>query len=216
MKISTLVKKVKRNYDDYGLQETLKKSVISIVKPLYEHKTYRISKLNLENLNNTLSQDLYESGFTFQILDEYDDVFIKQVEDMAEWLKDSLKSKIAAKDMCLVALDNDKVVGFNLVTYEKINIPLINFNKALKNNQAYADHLAVHKEYRKKGLGYQLIYRTSVELRKKGIKWRYGASLISNKPILKLVKKIGFQEIADVTYFKLLTYKKWSYKRIRH
>ena len=44
-------------------------------------------------------------------------------------------------------------------------------------------------KYRKKGLGYQLIYRTSVELRKKGINWRYGASLISNKPIFKTLFK---------------------------
>jgi GNAT superfamily N-acetyltransferase len=134
---------------------------------------------------------------------------------MEEWLKNKLESRLKSGSVCLVALDNDKVIGFNLVAFNKVFIPLIKMKKKLKPHSAWSEQISVHKDYRGRGLGAQLRYRIFAELHKRGIKTFYGGTLIKNIPNLMLTRKVEFEEFVDVHYFKLFNHKRLSYKRIK-
>jgi len=99
-------------------------------------------------------------------LSENDDDLIQQVENMAEWLKGTLKLKLSVKDLCIVVLDKKKVIGFNLISFGSVFIPLLNKTKKLKNYTAWSEHIAINKDYRQSGLGSLLRYRIFQSLRK--------------------------------------------------
>ena len=118
--------------------------------------------------------------------------------------------------ICLVDLDNNKVAGFNLITFGKIYIPLINLTKTFNSYQAWSEHIAVRKDYRKKGLATQLRYRIFAELKQMNIKRLYGGTLISNIPALKLARKLGFKEFVEVDYLKLFGFSRCIYRKFRN
>ena len=134
---------------------------------------------------------------------------------MEEWLKNRVESKLMSGCICLVALDNKRVIGFNLVAFNEVFIPLIDLKKKLRPHSAWSEQITVHKNYRAKGLAAQLRYGIFAELQKRGIKMFYGGTLITNIPNLKLTRKVEFEEFADVHYSRLFNHRGWSYKRIK-
>ncbi len=150
------------------------------------------------------------------MIDKSDTGIIRQIEDMEEWLKDKVASMIEAGGLCLVALDGERVAGFNLVSLGEGCIPLIGLRRDLRENEVWSDQITVSKNYRGKGLGSALRYRVFKELKEKGFRKVYGGTQISNLANLNLARKVGFKEIADVQYIKILN-KKWvRYKRIKN
>jgi RimJ/RimL family protein N-acetyltransferase len=65
------------------------------------------------------------------------------------------------------------------------------------------------------GLATVLRRQAFLVLGSQGISKFYGGTLPSNIANRKLSKKVGFQEIADIHYRKILNSKKWSVKRVR-
>ena len=213
MTIYTLAQKVQRNFTDCGGIVTMKKFLGRLVSPLYETRVYRIYRINLDTTSQ--KTDPAPEGFTFKLLNQQDKSEIEQIDKMAEWIWGKLVAKIASGSLCLVILDENKVAGFNLITFGEVFIPLIKLKRVFHQHDAWSEHIAVHKNYRRRGLATQLRYRIFDELRRRGYKKLYGGTLISNKPSLKLARKLGFKEIADVRYLKVLDSKSWRFNRIR-
>ena len=211
MAINTIARKITRNVQDYGWAAAARKSLAHAFSAICEKRTYRVYKLNLRTV--TLPP-LDSTNFSFKLLNHHDADAIAQIENMAEWLQGTLTEKIAHNDLCLVALDSQNVAGFNLITFGKVFIPLINRSRLFHRDTAWSEHIAVHKNYRKKGLASQLRYRIFAELRSRHIKTLYGGTLTSNEPALKLARKLGFREFVDVTYKKVLSFKMWRYERV--
>ena len=208
-----IIRKFLRNLNDYGFLVTLRKIISYLIQPVYENRTYRIYRFDLQNLQETPSG---ESVFTFKIIDKSDTGIIRQIEDMEEWLKGKVASLLETGGLCLVALDGEKVAGFNLVSLAEGYIPLIGLRKDLRENEAWSDQITVSKNYRGKGLGSALRYRIFKELKKRGIERIYGGTQISNLASLNLARKVGFKEIADVQYLKILNKKRLHFKRVRN
>ena len=140
---------------------------------------------------------------------------INQIEKMEEWLSGKIALKLKKGNVCLVALDEGKVAGFNLVNFGEVFIPLIKMKKFFNKNEAWSEQITVSKDYRGKGLATDLRYMVFNELKNKGIKRFYGGTLIDNQANLKLTRKVGLQELVDIHYFKLFFFKKWKYQPIR-
>ncbi len=205
--------KIRRNLEDYGWRITIQKTLAYLVRSVYFRQVYRIYRINLG-----ATKPLEDSGkrnFTFKILTAQDASLIEQVESIAEWLRRRLQGKIAAGQLCLVALDGEQVAGFNLIDFEKANLVLVNLHKKLRRGFAWSEHVAVKKEFRRTGLASQLRYRIFEELKRQGIRRLYGGTLCSNAASLRLTRSVGFKEIVDIDYRKLLSFKNWRYKRIR-
>lgn len=208
-----LFRKIERNIQDNGILYTLKTGILYLFRSFYESKIYRIYRIDLTQFT---PKPLENNEFKFNLLESnnLNINIIHQIEKIEEWLKNQVESKLRSGSICLVALDNGKVIGFNLIAFKDVFIPLINLKKVLKPHSAWSEQITVHKDYRGKGLATQLRYRIFAELQKRGIKKFYGGTLITNIPSLKLTQKVEFEEFADVHYFKLFIYKKWNYKRI--
>lgn len=184
-----------------------------MIKPFYVNMTYRVYAIDLKN---TQPVTFNKSEFRFKVVDCQDKNIIDQIEDMEEWLQGRVSLMIRNQSFCMVALDNGKVAGFNLINFGTGCLPLIGFRKKLKKGQVWSDQITVHKDYRGKGLATKLRYRVFEELKNRGVEKIYGGAQVSNTASLKLARKVGFSDLADIQYLKVLSRKKYNYKRVRN
>lgn len=213
MTLPALARKFGRNVEDYGWWVAARKALAYCPGFVYSKRVYRIYRINLDQVPPR--GELDARGFTFKILESGEEQSIQQIENVAEWLQGKLKDRVATGDLCLVALQEEKVGGFNVITFGEVFIPLINLKRTLRPGEAWSEHIAVQKEFRQKGLASELRYRIFEELRRRGIRRLYGGTLVSNLASLKLTRRVGFQEIVDVIYTKVLHFESWHYKRLR-
>lgn len=211
--LAGLAHKVLRNLQDYGWRITVHKTLAYLVRSIYFTQVYRIYRIKLDATQS--AEDLNNHNFTFKVLTPQNVDMIAQIENIAEWLRGQLAEAIAAGQMCLVALDGDEVAGFNLINFEHATLVLVNLKKKLRRDFAWSEHIAVKKKFRRTGLGSQLRHRIFQELTKRGIRRLYGGTLRSNTASLALTRSVGFKEIGDVYYRKILSFEKWRYKRVR-
>lgn len=126
-----------------------------------------------------------------------------------------MKENLRAGALCLVALQGEKVAGFNLIGFGEVSMPLVNKQRIFRKGDAWSEQIAVMKDFRQLGLGSQLRYRIFEELGRRGYKRLYGGALTSNVGSLKLARKMGFREIIDIHYFRILGRDIWRYKKVK-
>jgi GNAT superfamily N-acetyltransferase len=208
-----LAHKFKRNLEDYGWRIAVQKTLAYLVRWVYFRQVYRIYEIKL---NATKTPEFPANRkVTFRLLTPQDLDLIAQVENNAEWLRGQVKERIATGQLCLVALNGEKVAGFNLINLEQASLILVNREKKLRPGCAWSEHIAVQKEFRKSGLGSQLRYRIFEVLRSRGVRRLYGGTLRSNTASLRLTRSVGFKEICDIHYRKFLSFENWQFKRVR-
>ncbi len=144
-----------------------------------------------------------------------DTALISQVEELEEWLQGGVAAKLDDGGVCLVALDGETVAGFNIVAFGRVEMPLVKTHRDFGKGNAWSEQITVNNRYRGKGLGAELRYRIFAELKERGVRRFYGGTLSDNEPNLKLTRKVGFTEIADIRYCKRFTTKSWSCTRVR-
>lgn len=208
-----LARRVQRNLQDYGSWVTVKKILASLLSPVFTYRVYRIYKVDLKAAQP--QEELNPHDITFQVLDANDKHVIEQIETLAEFLRGEVEDRIASGDLCLAALHGEQLAGFNLISFGKVFIPLIEQHRVFRQGEAWSVQIAVHKDFRRRGLGTQLRYRIFDELRKRGVKRLYGGTLRSNAANLKLSRKVGLLEFVDVHYVKVLNFRTWRYRRVR-
>lgn len=208
-----LFHKVRRNWEDYGWATAAKKTFAYLVRAVYFRQVYRIYRIKLADAAPPMEGNIY--NFKFRMLTPQDADAIAQIEGIAEWLRGTLQAAVTAGQPCLVALDRDRVAGFNLIRLDRATLVLVNLTRRLRPNCAWSEHIAVRKEYRRSGLGAQLRLRIFQELKRRGVRRLYGGTLVNNAASLALARSVGFQEIADVHYRKVLSVEKWRYMRVR-
>ena len=205
-----IIKKIRRNIQDYGISAAAKKSAAALFGGIFSKRTYRIYRKDLSPFEP--AGDV-PSGLIIRFADESDVQILRQVENIAEWLKGSMEEKIRSGDLCLVALSGDVVEGFNIAAFGTVYIPLIRRERRFRGSEAWSEHIAVQPDFRKRGLAAHLRYRMFEELASRGIKRFYGGTLSTNIPALKLAQKVGFKTLADIVYISVLGRKCWRFKR---
>jgi GNAT superfamily N-acetyltransferase len=198
--------KIKRNIEDYGLYATTKKAVGHLVSPLYISRLYTVYAIDL---STTAVPKTENNHFAFRLLTLKDKHYIREIEAMEEWLNGRLEQRLRSGGLCLAALDGECLVGFNLIVFGKVEIPLIMKEKVFGPHEAWSEQITVKKEYRKQGVASALRYQIFTELKHRGIQEFYGGALRSNRASLKLAEKVGFREVADVHFIKILGRKTW-------
>lgn len=206
-------RKFTRNLRDYGIAITLRKSLGHLFGFLYDSTVYRIYGMDLEKSNIPQRKD---GELVYRLIAPSATDCILQIEAMEEWLEGSLASKLAKGSLCLVAMDGNVVAGFNLVGFGEVHMPLVNGKRNFRNGSAWSEQITVNNKYRGKGLGSELRYRMFGELKRQGYKKFYGGTRSDNQANLKLTRKVGFKEIADIRYMKLLTMERWRLERVRN
>jgi len=210
--MSFTLKKFGRNLRDYGFAIAIKKGVYYLTGPVYEKRVYRIYTIDLSSF---AERKFNESQFAFTLISEHDTEVITRIEHLEEWLTGQVAAKLRKGGLCLVAMDRDRVAGFNLVAFDYVYIPLIAMNKRLRRDEAWSEQITVNPDYRGKGLAEVLRYRVFSELKRRDIRQFSGGTLTNNVANLKLTRKVGFTELVDVHYSKLLGVKTRRYVRVR-
>lgn len=213
IRTSVLTRKLQRNLEDYGWPVTVKKSLAYLLALIYFHQIYRIYKIKLDTAKPR--KDFDKPDFAFRIVTAQDADMIAQVESIAEWLRGDLKDRIVAGQLCLVALHREKVVAFNLISFDRTFMRLVNLRKRLRQGNAWSEHITVQKQFRKMGLASQLRQRLFDELKKRGIRRLYGGTLRFNLASLNLARSVGFKEIIDIHYRRFFFFESWQYERVR-
>ena len=187
--------------------------VVYLLSPLYYHRVYRIYCIGLSNINGYEPKHL---DLQYKFLEPEDHELIRQIEDMEEWLQGLVAEKLENQSICLAALDKGKVAGFNIVSFGKVYIPLLKLNRDLGEHEAWSEQITVDRLYRRMGLGYDLRRRIFAELKKRKIVKLCGGTLRNNHASLGLARRLGFTEIEDIHYIKLLGFKKWTYREVKN
>jgi len=211
--MKNIIKKISRNYRDYGLAPALQKSLATLVAFAYESKAYRIYRKEIDPSVDTGEQPPYP--FKLHVLDTGDNAFISQIEEMEEWLAGKVREMLSGGSLCVLLLDGDKVAGFNLFSVGAVYMPLVKTKRTFRSNEAWSEQITVHQDYRGMGLATILRQQAFMELGNRGIRKFYGGTLPSNIANRKLSKKVGFREIADIHYRKVLGSRNWFVKRVR-
>jgi GNAT superfamily N-acetyltransferase len=213
IKLRVLSDKLQRNCEDYGWAVALKKVVAHLFSQIYLHQVYRIFRIGLGRVERR--RDFGQHDLTFRLLTTRDVDAIGQVERVGEWFRGELNDRIAKGQLCMVVVDGEKVVGFNLVSFGRIVMPLVGLEKRLGRGSAWSEHIAVRKGCRQMGLASQLRYRVFDELRNRGVRRLYGGTLRSNLAGTRMQESVGFRAIVDIHYRKILGWRSWQYKRVR-
>ena len=209
--LKLLCHKVKRNYEDYGILNTVFKSVFSVIGIIYRRKVFRIYKKDISCINKPVAGSEY---YDFKKISSKDENHISFIENIAEWMDGCLRDMIDKGSCCYVFLKNEKIIAFNLVSFGEIYIPLIHYNKKFPRNSAWSEHIWVDKNFRNNDIATNLRINAFSDLSMMGIKWLYGGCLTCNKISLKLAEKLNFRNIMDISYIRIMNFKKWKIKRI--
>jgi GNAT superfamily N-acetyltransferase len=198
--------------NDFGVRSLFTKGLPYLFKTFYIRKTYRVYRIDLSA--GRFPEEAPE-GVLIRLIDTGDTDAIRQIENIEEWLHGKVL-EILSHGLCVVAFDGPLVIGFNLVFFRNVYLPLINLHLRLHPHQAWSEQITVSKPYRKQGLASALRYHVFSELQKRGIRTFFGGTLVSNSLSLRLAARVGFQTIADVQYLKIMSREYHNWRKIRH
>lgn len=205
--------KIQRNFLDHGLLITVKKIFKQLLSPIFLRRIYRIYSIELSHLELPIEEI---SNFKFKRLNYNEDRIIQEIESLEEWLSGKVKDQLNNGNICIIALDGENLAGFNMIGFGKVYVPLIETYWHTESDAAWSEQITVKRAYRGKGLGKAIRNAAFKELRKIGIEWLYGGTLLDNVPSLKLSRSLGFKEQFDVHFYKIFGIKRWKKIEVYH
>lgn len=206
-----LHRKFQRNVQDYGIPVALRKTIKYLFRFIYDSRVYRIYLINLSGFTPRIQQ---HSNYQYKFIDENDAACIRQIEHMEEWLEGTVSKKLRNGGLCLVAMDKENLAGFNIVAFGTVYMTLVKKYKVFRAGEAWSEQITVNNRYRGKGLGSELRFRMFAELKARGTRKFYGGTLSNNEANLKLTRKVGFKEIADIEYVSILNFRRRRTRRV--
>ncbi|HLG59286.1 MAG TPA: GNAT family N-acetyltransferase [Vicinamibacterales bacterium] len=211
--LTVLTRKFERNWEDYGLRAAVSKTLLYGLRIVYEQADYRLYRIDLARKATEAPSGPY--GVEFRFVGVNDNEVINEIEHNSEWLRDTVRERLAAGAVCLAAFEDGALAGFNLVSFGAVFMPLVHVSRTFRDDEAWSEQIATVKTYRKKGLASQLRLRMFEELRRRGIRTFYGGARTDNGPSLGLARRVGFEEFVEIRYRRFLHYERRRYARMR-
>jgi ribosomal protein S18 acetylase RimI-like enzyme len=209
--MNKVIRKFFRNYRDYGPGIALRKTFVFLFQFIFESRIYRIYMIDLADFVPKPHKD---GEFVYRFIGASDLKCVEQIEAMEEWLEGQVAGKLRNGGLCLVAMDNDTLAGFNIAAFGDVYMPLVKTNRVFRPGDAWSEQITVNNRYRGKGLGGELRYRMFEELKRRGFRKYYGGTLNNNQANLKLTRKVGFKEIADIEYQSIFGIRRWNIRKV--
>ena len=209
--IIILKKKFQRHVSDYGILHSLKRTIRFLCSPVFKKTRLIIYQIDLLN---TPKKQISTNGYIFKLLDPKNTDFIHQIEEMAEYLKGKLETKLSANGICMAVIKQNKVVGFNLASIGEVYLPFLKARVIIDSDEAWSDQIAIHKDQRRKGLGSALRDRFYADLRKKGFKTLYGHREKFNIASKMSAKKYTSRLLVKAEYMKIISFEILRYSKL--
>ena len=209
---SKFSKRVRRNFQDHGLRRTIMKIAGSLGSLLFYTRAYTIYRADLGDL---ILPGATDESLVFRFLEPTEKNFLIQIQQMEEWLDTRLDAILESGGKCLAAIDGTRVAGFNLVSFQQIHLPVIQFTRALRPGGAYSEQITVSKAYRGRNLGSTLRLELFRALKAQGTRSLYGGTDVNNHANLALCRKVGLKGIVDIRHFRIFGLERKLIKRRR-
>jgi L-amino acid N-acyltransferase YncA len=200
-----------RNLQDFGFSRTLIKALAVSCSPLFELRTYLLYRADLLRVKIPTNCD---PAFVFRLVAPDELNLIRQIEQMEEWLDGSLIHRMRTGSVCLVALDANRVAGFNIANFRIMSLPNVRYRRRLRSGVVFSEQITVDKAYRGRGLGSALRYELFRLMRERGKRNLYGGTDAQNKANLALCRKVGLRVLAEVRFRKLLWRETTTVRRV--
>jgi GNAT superfamily N-acetyltransferase len=207
-------RKLRRNAVDYGIATAMSKAFKAVVGVVYTRTAYRVYARTLGDGEGPIPPP---PGLSFRLLDPegLSDDMVSQIEGMEEWLWGRLRSRMANGDICLAALDGERVAAFNLVAMRgTVQIPLIRASRDLGPGEAWSEQITVHRDYRRRGLGTAVRCRLFHDLHRRGVRTLYGGTLAANHVSRSFARSLGFLEVEEIRHTRVLGASSWTTHRL--
>ena len=146
--IITMKKKFQRHVSDYGILHSLKRTIRFLISQVFQKPRLIIYEIDILN---TPRKQISTKGYIFKLLEPRDVDFIYQTEEIAEYLKGKLEAKLSANGICMVVINQNKVVGFNLASIGEVYLPFLKARVITDTDEAWSDQITIHKDHRRKG-----------------------------------------------------------------
>jgi GNAT superfamily N-acetyltransferase len=208
---SIYVKQVCRIFSDLGVLGGSARTLHHVMRPAYWNTRYRIYGVDV---GATPSAGNADGRFRFRLLDPTDQQALRQVEAMAAWLAGHVRRRLTDGGVCLAALDGERVVAFNLIGFGQVDIPAVRLRWTFGPTEAWSEQITTHKAFRNFGLAKLVRRHAFAELRRRGVQWFYGGTLPNNSAALALARSVGFTELGDLCYRRIVGRQRWTYQRI--
>jgi GNAT superfamily N-acetyltransferase len=208
-----LKRKIVRNYKDYGFEIFLKKAISYLLSPIYENA---ISFMYRIDINNVPEISAVHPNLRFMVLTPADSEPIAQIERMAEWLRGLLTSYLYQGKLCIIAYDQDQLIGFYIVSFKEIVIPRLSLKIGLADDEAWGEEIMINELYRGKGLASLLKLSVYEELRNRGIRELGTEVKITNRSSLKSASKFYLGQTYLVHYKKLPGYRRLIFSELEN
>ena len=195
------LKKVIRNYRDFGWGATTTKIFGQIILPIYCSRRYWLYRADLDQITIPPPR---EHKFDLRCIETPETHAVEQIIEMEEWLDGRLQDLLNSGSKCLLAMDGDTVAGFNLFSYGRIHVPVVHYECPLNQDEAYSEQITVSKAYRGHGLGSILRFQVYRIIKGEGKRFLIGGTDVNNSANLALCRKVGLVPIAELHYRKRL------------
>jgi GNAT superfamily N-acetyltransferase len=205
-------RRVSRNVNDYGWGTAIRKILNSAAHNIYYNRAYVLYR---GDLSRSRLPEPSQPGFEFRFIAPSEKDFLRQIGAMEEWLEGELERMLKEGGKCLVALDGDQIAGFNVVSFEKIALPVIAFSRRLRKGEAYSEQITVKSSYRGRNLGSLLRIEMFRSLQALGMRKIYGGTDIGNRSNLALCAKVGLKPFAVIRHIQIFGFKTSTIQR-RH
>lgn len=206
------LRKLRRNLRDYGLGITARKALMHLFKWCYLACDYRIYRIDLDAFTPRTPA---AGSLQYRFITVNDRALIAAIEEMEEWLEGLVEGKLQGGGICLVVTDDQRLAGFNLVGFDSLHIPCIERTHRFRERAAWSEQISVSHDFRGKGIASELRYRIFAHLKTRGVRWFYGGAMRNNEASLKLARRVGFRELFDIRFRRVLTYRTWRFAKVR-
>jgi len=204
------IHKLRRHLRDYGLARTLGRLALYPLSWLVRARNYRISRLDLTADGAPTPGD---SSLQYRIITADDGDVIGQIEAMEEWLEGAVTPRLRAGDLCIAALEDGRLAGFQLVTFGRY-IGAIDLMHTARPGSAWVYFVSVRHDLRRQGIAAALLRRLVPALRQRGVRRLYSGAMTFNRASLLNQQKAGYRELVDVHYRRILWISWRKYCRI--
>jgi L-amino acid N-acyltransferase YncA len=191
---------------DFGFKHTLLRIIgDTFLSHFFLIRKYIIYEKQLSGLD---SLKLRNPHLEFSFISVHDNKTLDQIENLSALPREMVFEKISKNGECVVAKDDGRLVGFNLVSTGNAHVRYLDSYLHLSESEAWSEQITVHPRFRQSGLATDLRHLMFDSLIKRGYTKLIGGYVPFNVKSGLLAKKLGFIEREKVTLVKIFNRKK--------
>jgi RimJ/RimL family protein N-acetyltransferase len=125
-----------------------------------------------------------------------------------------IKEVIRKGHLCFIAKVGGEIVHFKMVGFGEVYVSELKREIHLDSNSAYIYFVYTVQSYRCLGLDSKVTTKVFDYLSEKGIEKVYILVRHNNFPELRVVQKVGYRKVGEITFIQRLSYKKLTYEGV--